>query len=56
MVRFRAGRGITGGLRHGVSQIGYVVGKVGGLAKAATGVVFAQANSWSDRDFGEGST
>lgn len=32
------------------------MGKVGGLASATFRVVFAQANSWSDGDFGEGRT
>jgi hypothetical protein len=43
-------------LCHGVSQIGYVVGKVGGFTGAAFRVVFAQPNSWSDGDFGKGRT
>ncbi len=32
------------------------MGEVGGLAEAAFGAVFAQANSWGDGDFGEGRT
>ena len=57
MVRFRTRSSITGGLCHGVSQIGDIVGKIGGLVRAATPrVVLAQADSWSDRDFREGRT
>jgi hypothetical protein len=56
MVRFCAGSGVARGLRHGVSQIGNVVCKVGGLAGTASGVVRAQADSWSDGDFDKGRT
>lgn len=53
MVRFRAGGRVAGGLRHGVSQIADIVGKVGWFARAGSRVVFAQANSWSDGDLRE---
>jgi hypothetical protein len=56
MVRFRAGGSIAGGLRHGVAQIGNIVGEVGGLAGGAFRIVLAQADSWGDRDFREGRT
>lgn len=54
MVGYPTRRGIAGGLRHCVSQVGDIVGKVGGLAGATRRVILAQANSWSDGDFREG--
>lgn len=56
MVGFRTRCGVAGGLRHGVAQIGNVVGEVGGLAGAAFRVVFAQTDSWRYGNFDEGRT
>jgi hypothetical protein len=53
MVRSCARGGIARRLRHGVPKLADIVAEVGGIARAGSRVVFAQADSWSDRNFRE---